>query len=187
MAVAVEGTRSYGAGLARAVAAAGLTVLEIEQPSHRDRRRGKSDPIDAHLAALHALRLDAVELPTPRADGDREALRILLGARRELATTKTRAINQLRALLITGDDADRALNTRGRFTDAQLISIVRRLGAIHESREQAVRRAEARRLAIRIRESDAELTANKAQLAEIVEALAPGLQDKRGVGPVSAA
>jgi transposase len=42
---------------------------------------------------LHALRLDADRLPTPRADGDREALRILLGARRELTTTKTRTIN----------------------------------------------------------------------------------------------
>jgi hypothetical protein len=32
-------------------------------------RRGQSDPIDAQLAALHALRLDADRLPTPRADG----------------------------------------------------------------------------------------------------------------------
>jgi transposase len=94
--VALEGTRSYGVGLARALAAAGLTVVEVEQPRRGERRRGKSDPIDAHLAALHALRLDADQLPRPRADGDREALRILLGGRRELTTTKTRQVNRLR-------------------------------------------------------------------------------------------
>lgn len=78
---ALEGTRSYGIGLARALAAAGLTVVEVERPRRAERRRGKSDPIDARLAALHALRLDAAGLPTSRGDGDREALRILLCAR----------------------------------------------------------------------------------------------------------
>lgn len=82
VAVAIEGTRSYGIGLTRALAAAGLAVIESEQPSRGQRRgKGKSDPIDAHLAVLAALRLDAARLPTPRADGDREALQILLGAR----------------------------------------------------------------------------------------------------------
>jgi transposase len=49
--VAVEGTRSYGAGLARALAGAGLIVVECEHPTRKERRRrGKSDAIDAHLA-----------------------------------------------------------------------------------------------------------------------------------------
>jgi transposase len=98
--VGLEGTRSYGIGLARVLQAAGLTVVEIERPRRGERRRGKSDPIDAHLAALHALRLDADRLPTPRADGDREALRILLGARRELTTAKTRTITHLAPQLL---------------------------------------------------------------------------------------
>jgi transposase len=59
-----EGTRSYGIGLARVLQAAGLTVVEIERPRRGERRRGKSDPIDAHLAALHTLRLDADRRPT---------------------------------------------------------------------------------------------------------------------------
>jgi len=67
VAVSIEGTRSYGIGLARALAAAGLLVIECEQPSRRQRRgKGKSDPIDAHLAVLAALRLDATRLPVPR-------------------------------------------------------------------------------------------------------------------------
>lgn len=71
VAAAVEGTRSYGIGLSRALAAAGITVLECEQPARGQRRgKGKSDPIDAHLAVLSALRLDADRLPEVRADGD---------------------------------------------------------------------------------------------------------------------
>ena len=96
VAVSIEGTRSHGIGLARALAAAGLLVLECEQPSRRQRRgKGKSDPIDAHLAVLTALRLDAGRLPVPRADGDREALRILLVARsRSRARSGMRPTNQ---------------------------------------------------------------------------------------------
>ena len=81
-AVCIEGTRGYGAGLARALGAAGLLVLEAEQPRRAQRRgRGNSDPIDAHLAVLAALRLEADRIAVPRADGGREALRILLVAR----------------------------------------------------------------------------------------------------------
>jgi transposase len=124
--VSIEGTRSYGVGLARAATAAGLIVLECEQPNRKARRgRGKSDPIDAHLAVLAALRLDADQLPTPRADGDREALRILLTARQELTTASTAQTNRLRALLLGGDDTDRHL-ARGTLTDTRLTSLARR-------------------------------------------------------------
>jgi transposase len=51
-------------------------VIECEQPTRTMRQgKGKSDPIDAHLAVLTALQFNAHKLPTPRADGDREALR----------------------------------------------------------------------------------------------------------------
>jgi transposase len=90
--------------------------------SARDNRRrgkGKTDAIDAHLAVLTALRLDSAQLPTPRADGDREALRILLDARDEMTLTRTRQVNRLRALLLSGDDHDRQL-ARGALTVARL-------------------------------------------------------------------
>ncbi len=105
--VSIEGTRSFGIGVARAVTAAGLTVIECEQPNRKARRgKGKSDPIDAHLAVLAALRLDADQLPLPRADGDREALRILLSARHELSVATTAQTNRLRALLLGGEDTE---------------------------------------------------------------------------------
>ena len=64
IALSIEGTRSYGIGLTRAATAAGLLVLECEQPHRKARRgKGKSDPIDAHLAVMTALRLGAYETP----------------------------------------------------------------------------------------------------------------------------
>ena len=51
--ISIEGTRSYGAGLARAAATAGLVVIEAEQPTRKHRRgKDKSDRIDAPGGAL---------------------------------------------------------------------------------------------------------------------------------------
>lgn len=63
--------------------------------------------------------------------------------------------------------------------------IARRGGHRGESTEAQVRRSEARRLAVAIRDGARALADNKRQLAELVEASAPGLQDGLGVGPVS--
>jgi transposase len=183
----LEGTRSYGVGLARALTAAGITVVEVEAPSRRDRRgHGKSDPIDAARAARWLLGQDPARLATPRADGDREALRILLGAHRAITTTRTGHVNALRALLRGGEDTDRALAS-GTLTLDRLTRIARRRGQPHESIERAVRRAEARRLAIAIRDADQQLRAHRRQLSALIDQLAPGLTDQPGVGPISAA
>jgi transposase len=150
------------------------------------RGKGKSDPIDAHLAVLAALRLDADRLPTPRADGDREALRILLGAHQELTTISTAQTNRLRALLRDGEDTDLAL-ARGHLNDAVLAAIARRREPRDASRQQSVRHAEIRRLVVALRESGRTLRANRAQLQTISNDLAPGLTDRRGIGPITAA
>jgi transposase len=184
--VAVEGTRSYGIGLTRALLAAGLAVVEVERPQRTARRRGKSDPIDARLAAQTALRLPAHALPTPRADGDREALRILLAARTELTGTRTRQVNQLRALLLTGHDNDRHA-ARARLTTTALTALTRRRTRPSAGREHAVRTSEIRRLATAIHTADRDLTANDKQLTAIVTDLTPTLLDRHGIGPVTAA
>ena len=187
LAACIEGTRSYGAGLARAAAAAGLTVIECEQPTRKARRgKGKSGPIDAHLAVLTALQLDAGKLPTPRADGDREALRILLCARQELTTTATAQTNRLRALLRDGDDRDRNL-ARASLSLTTLAALARRRLPCDASRAQAVRHAEVRRLAVALRNAAQALKANRAELHAIVSDIAPGLTSRPGIGPVSAA
>jgi hypothetical protein len=65
-----------------------------------------------------ALRPDADRLPALRADGDREALRILLGARQDIAVASIAQANQLRVLL-AGDDGDRP-SRRGRNARSRL-------------------------------------------------------------------
>jgi transposase len=185
--VVIEGSRSYGVGLARTAAAAGLRVIESEQPSRTARRgRGKSDPIDAHLAVLYALRLDAGRLPQPRADGDREALRILLAARTDLVTAQTAQVNRLKALLRDGSDADKALACKP-LSAAALTALARRRLPATASRHHAVRQAEIRRLAIALRQAAQERRRNRAQLQAIVDDLAPGLTSKPGIGAVTAA
>ena len=187
VAVAVEGTRSYGVGLARALAAAGLLVIECEQPRRKQRRgKGKSDPIDAHLAVLAALRLDISRLPVPRADGDREALRILLVARQEITVAATAQASRLRALLLTGDDTDRRA-ARAALTKTALATLAGREVPADAGREQAVRQAEIRRLALALTQARQQLKDNRTQLLAIVDDIAPGLTSRFGVGPVSAA
>ena len=64
--VGIEGTGSYGAGLARHISAAGVLVVEVDRSDRQDRRRqGKSDPLDA-VSAARAAQPD-------RACGKREA------------------------------------------------------------------------------------------------------------------
>ena len=73
------------------------------------------------------------------------------------------------------------------MSDAHLQLIARRRGRPGDTKEQQIRRGEARRPALAIREATGALAANKKQLAELVTSFAPGLLDKLGVGPVSAA
>jgi hypothetical protein len=186
VAVCTEGGRSYGIGLARALAAAGLLVIECEQPRRKQRRgKGKSDPIDAHLAVLAALRLDTSRVPVPRADGDREALRILLVARQEITAAATAQASRLRALLLTGDGTDRRAARKALSKTALAVLAGRQLPA-HASREHAIRQAEIARLALALAQAWCQLTDNRSQLLAIVNDIAPGLTSRYGVGPVSA-
>ena len=53
--VSIEGTSSYGAGLARYLMSQGVEIREVVRPRRAQRRHGKSDPIDAYAAAAQAL------------------------------------------------------------------------------------------------------------------------------------
>lgn len=97
--VGIEGTGSYGAGLCELLLAEGIRVVEVERPRREDRRRGKSDEIDALLAAKKVLAGDG--LSTPRAGHTRQALQTLLVAQRSCIGERTRLLNQLQALHTT--------------------------------------------------------------------------------------
>lgn len=100
--VGIEGTSSYGAGIARTCAAAGLEVLEVLRPDKTVRRRqGKSDPIDAYHAARAVLSGRATSAPK---DEKILGLRALHVARRSAVKARTATIHQIQQLLITAPD-----------------------------------------------------------------------------------
>ena len=94
--------------------------------------------------------------------------------------------NRLRALLLAGDDTDRRV-ARGALTETVLAGLVRRQLRADAGRDQAVRHAEIRRLALALQQAREQLEVNRRQLLAIVADIAPGLIDRYGVGPVTAA
>jgi transposase len=116
----IEGTGSYGAGLARHVTTAGIRVVEVDRSDRQDRRRqGKSDPLDAVSAARAAQSGRARGAPKGR-DGAVEAIRALMVAKRSARSERVQTINQARALVLTGPDDLRTRFTR--HTAAGLVS-----------------------------------------------------------------
>jgi len=102
--VGVEGTGAYGAGLARFLRARGLMVIEVDRPNRQVRRQhGKSDTIDAIEAARAALSGRASGA-AKNADGDVEAIRALLVARRSGRNVRVKYLNQIRHLIFTAPD-----------------------------------------------------------------------------------
>jgi transposase len=102
--VGVEGTGAYGAGLARHLRGQGLVVIEVDRPNRQERRRnGKSDELDAIEAARAALSGRASGI-AKSADGDVEAIRALLVARRSGRNVRVKYLNQIRHLGFTAPD-----------------------------------------------------------------------------------
>jgi transposase len=101
VAFGVEGTGSYGAGLASHLRRCGHRVLEVNRPDRRVRRqRGKTDPIDAENAARAVLAGTATATPKC-ADGTVEMLRQLKITRDSAVKARTQAMITLKALVVT--------------------------------------------------------------------------------------
>ena len=106
--VGVEGTGSYGAGLARHLADAGIEAVEVVRPNRQmRRRRGKSDVVDAESAARAALSGEAAVVPKSN-DGIVESIRQVRVALCSTRDHLTRVSNQIRDLTLTAPDALRS-------------------------------------------------------------------------------
>ena len=65
--IGVEGTGSWGVGLARFLADQEIVVVEVDRPNRQKRRKqGKSDPTDAVAAARAAISGEASVTPKSR-------------------------------------------------------------------------------------------------------------------------
>jgi len=183
--VGIEGTGSYGAGLARHVTAAGIRVVEVDRSDRQDRRRqGKSDPLDAVSAARAAQSGRARGAPKGR-DGAVEAIRALMVAKRSARSERVQTINQARALVVTGPDD---LRTRfARHTAAGLVSGLASLRPRPGDVVGHATRIALRELGRRAEFLDAQLERLDELIAPLVAARAPGLLALHGVGPDTAA
>ena len=97
----IEGTGSYGAGIARFLTGRDYAVIEVNRPDRSVRfRKGKSDPTDAEMAARAVLA--GVADATPKSGkGEVEMIRMLKSARDSAVKARTQAGNQMKALVVT--------------------------------------------------------------------------------------
>lgn len=101
--VGVEGSSSYGAGLARHLVAGDMDVVEVPpQLSRRERTRtrrpGKSDPGDAF--AIARVTVAESDLPPVRLADPARDLQLLAAARDAVVVAQTQARNRLHAHLV---------------------------------------------------------------------------------------
>jgi transposase len=182
---ALEGAGHYGAGLARYLSGQGETVLEVGRAARSERRlRGKDDTLDAVRAARAALAREPLALP--RSGERREALRLLLIARRSAVDVRREALVQLRSVIVTAPDQLRE-ELRG-------LSLGRLLDRCSRLRRSAAAAPDAqacrlvlRALARRIEAATTEADELEREILAHVRALAPRLLDEPGVGPIVAA
>jgi transposase len=182
---AIEGTGSYGAGLARYLADNGETVLEISRtPRAEQRLRGKDDSLDAARTARAALASETLALP--RSGERREALRLLLIARRSAVDVRREALGQLRGVIVTAPDRLRE-ELRGLPVGKLLARCSRLRRSSSASADELATRLVLRSLARRIEAATREADELERELLGHVRALAARLLDEPGVGPIVAA
>ena len=182
----VEGTSSYGAGLARYLRATGISVVEVERPKRRHlRRKGKSDPIDAEAAARAVLAGEAVGEPKS-AEGRVEMIRVLRSARQSAVKARSQAANQLQALLVTAPE-DLRHRLRQLPTKELVATWARfRLGSDPDEVRTATKFA-LRSVARRYEALSREIAELDAQLDQLVAQAAPELVSLPGIGTDHAA
>lgn len=104
----IDGTGTYGAGIAQFLHAHGVKVWEINRSDRSQRRlQGKSAPTDAESAARTVLSGKAHAIPKLQKSAA-EAMQTVSVVRRSAVKARTQTINQSRALLISAPDDIRA-------------------------------------------------------------------------------
>lgn len=180
----VEGTSSYGAGLAAACQAAGIEVVEVNRPSRGDRRRqGKSDPLDAFHAAQAVL---SGRASAAAKDPSVEAIRSLHTARRSTVKARIAAMQQIHTALVRAPETVRAKYRP--LTDTRLVTTLARCrpAAASEPITRSVLTA-LRSLAERHQFLGAQVKDLDSGIDELVTAANPGLRASHGVGSDTAA
>ena len=182
---AIESSGSFGAGLTTFLLANGEWVVEVDRPKRAARRNGaKSDELDAIRAAREALERE--HLAQPRARGDREAVRVLLITRRGAVRARSKAINHLKALIVTAREELRH-QLRNTPTDELVYRCARLRTLPSHSTEHRATVLALRHTARRILALEAEANDLESEIEQLVKQTVPDLLAEIGVGPISAA
>lgn len=181
----VECTGSYGAALTRHLRAAGVHVIEVNQPDRASRRRrGKTDAIDAEAAGRSVLSGRATAV-AKAGDGPVEMLRLFKMAKSSAIKSRTQAINQLKAVLVRTDPA-----LRDELSGLSNPKLIHRCAELHPAAAANLNAAAThtlRLLARRILHLTQEITELTDQITTVLTAHAPNLLNHYGVGPDTAA
>ena len=180
--VGVEGTGSYGAGLARYLTDAGVEVVEVNRPNRQLRRQrgGKTDSVDAEAAALAAASGQATTVPKS-GDGPVECIRMLLVARRSATKARTQAANQIHALVVTAPEPLKH-QLRGLKLKAR-VRVCARLRPGEAQTTVAYAKKALRHLARRYQTLDTEIAQLDAEIRRLCAQANPALLGAEGVGP----
>jgi transposase len=182
--IGIEGTSSYGAGIARAAHDAGLEVLEVSRPERAVRRRhGKSDPLDAYQAAQAVL---SGRTTAAAKTADVAALRALQNARRSAVKARSAAQVQIGHQLVTAPP-----RLREKYRGLTAVRLIQSLATCRPSTysdpEERLVLTALKSIAQRHLTLTAEVTKLDAELTAAIRQAAPHLLHLHGVGNTTAA
>lgn len=182
---AIEGTGGHGAGLTRHLTDREEIVVELDRPKRAMRRNGaKSDPLDAIRAAREALARP--RLGTPRSGPERQALSVLLAARRSAVNAATEAQLQVFSLVIAAPEPIRA-----RFRGQKLPGMLTTAASLRVQSSWDVETTTTvlalRSLARRFRALNTEAKEHEKAIRAIIRSWRPDLLEEFGVGAIVAA
>jgi transposase len=181
----VECTGSYGAALARHLRAAGVEVIEVNQPDKATRRRqGKTDSLDA-VSAARAVLSGRASGSAKAGDGPVEMLRMFKLAKSSAIKARTQTINQLKAVLVAADP-----QLRETLAGLSNLRLIRRCAQLNIDTPQDATSAAAytlRLLARRILTLTDEIRELEHQITTAITSHTPQLLTRRGIGPDNAA
>ena len=163
----------------------GHTVVEVNRPDRSVRhRKGKSDPVDAEMAARAVLA--GVADGTPKSgEGEVEMIRMLKSTRDSAVKARTQAGNQMKALVVTAPAGLR--ETLDSLTTSALAKRCRNFRLSRMDDPKTAAKYALRSLACRYRQLSDEVRDLEAEMERLTRSTAPVLVNAFGVGPDTAA
>ena len=185
LAVGMEGTTSYGAGLCSYLMKSGYAVFEVLRPKKEKRRigEGKTDSIDAERAA-RAVAAGKGVVPKSH-NGWVEGLRALTVARSIHVSAMTSVANAVGSLLVSAPE-----QVRAKYGPLKGAGLYRKLGSCRPNAEDDVAGpllASLKALARTWLELDEKASQLEGAMRRLIEAKAPALLQARGCGAANAA